>query len=109
MEKQGHQGHVTQHIGDLAHVEGWRWCGLVILLHIQLFYRTGIGQVQSFEGAVEFLRDSGWDVVFAIGVTGFRLPLFVVLKRQVTSTGSCKTEGYTPIQGHSEQCPAGMV
>ena len=63
VEKQGHQEHATQHIGELAHVEGGRWCGLVILWHIPLVHRTGAGQVQVFEGAVEYQRDS--DVVLA--------------------------------------------
>ena len=111
-------GHGGQHIGDLAHVEGVLWCGLVILRHIQLFYLTRTGQVQFFEGAVEYQRDS--DVVLTKGVTGFWLPpVLTTLKWQVkkswglviqqsskgTSEGSPKTNGY----GDTAQCPVGMV
>ena len=114
-------GHGGQHIGDLAHVEGGLWCGLVILRHIQLFYLTTVtrtGQVQFFEGAVEYQRDS--DVVLTKGVTGFWLPpVLTTLKWQVkkswglviqqsskgTSEGSSKTNEY----GDTAQCPVGMV
>ena len=72
VEKQGHRGHATQHIVDLALVEDGRWCGLVILLHIRLFHRTRTRQVQVFKGAVEYQSDS--DVVLAVGVMGIWLP-----------------------------------
>ena len=44
VEKQGHQGHATQHIGDLAQVEGRDWCGRAILQHILLFHRPEQGR-----------------------------------------------------------------
>ena len=34
VEKPEHQGYATQHIGDLAHVKGVCWYGLIILRHI---------------------------------------------------------------------------
>ena len=71
MENKGIKGHTTQHIGDLAHVEGEPCCGLIILRHLQLSHQTRTGQVQFFEGSVEYQSDS--DVVLGVGVTGFWL------------------------------------
>jgi hypothetical protein len=83
IEKQGHQQHATQHIGDLAHVEGGCWCGLVIHLRIPPFHRTRTGQVQFLEGAVEYQRDSDIVLAVLVGVTGSWLPS--VRGSQVTS------------------------
>ena len=73
VEKQRHQRHETQHIGDLAHVEGGRWCGLVIHIQLERFHQTRPWQVRFFEGAVEYQRYL--DVILAIMmcVTGFWL------------------------------------
>ena len=83
LEKQGHQRHATQHIGDLANVESRCWGGLVMLLNIPLVHRSRTGQVQLFEGAVEYQRDSDIVLAVLVGVTGSWLPS--VRGSQVTS------------------------
>jgi hypothetical protein len=77
--------HIGVLLGDLAHVEGRCWGGLIILLNIHPVHRSRTGQVQLFKGAVALECQRYLDIVLTVGATGFGQPSQAVCGSQVAS------------------------